>query len=385
MSRRHAVVLGGGLVGLTSTRILLDCGWSVRLCRSGLRQSRPIVLAEHSWKILEDIWQCRLLRLCRHHLLSGRSVRWTPDAPVAEVPIASLSLDAAELSEALESRLRAQRGNGLAIEDVPDDADLPGHAVVIDARGAPAPDVCQMVCGRRAIRTWPNLPADPTLTGRSELRAGRGFWIFLLPTARDRMSVQIATPTEALDRKEVVSGLLAHAGDAPSLAAIVTESVEELLARPSVALEIAPRLGPTVCTPTRFSVGDRAMTFDPICGDGTGQGIKSAILAVAAANALDVGHAPDRVTRHVAARHAFAFRTHLTHCVGYYEAITSSACWRGEVQSSHESLGRLDALEQLGKESFRLRFDAKPGQSRGRAGPRLESVEANTLGQDSEV
>ena len=127
------------------------------------------------------------------------------------------------------------------------------------------------------------------------------------------------------------------------------------------------------------------MTFDPICGDGTGQGIKSAILAVAAANALDVGHAPDRVTRHVAARHAFAFRTHLTHCVGYYEAITSSACWRGEVQSSHESLGRLDALEQLGKESFRLRFDAKPGQSRGRAGPRLESVEANTLGQDSEV
>ena len=169
VSRRHAVVLGGGLVGLTSTRILLDCGWSVRLCRSGLRQSRPIVLAEHSWKILEDIWQCRLLRLCRHHLLSGRSVRWTPDAPVDEVPIASLSLDAAELSEALESRLRAQRGNGLAIEDVPDDADLPGHAVVIDARGAPAPDVCQMVCGRRAIRTWPNLPADPTLTGRSRV------------------------------------------------------------------------------------------------------------------------------------------------------------------------------------------------------------------------
>lgn len=90
-----------------------------------------------------------------------------------------------------------------------------------------------------------------------------------------------------------------------------------------ISSNVTPRLGPAVNAHGCFSVGDRAMKLDPICGDGTGQGTKSAILAVAAANALRMGHEVSRVKQHVLARHSFAFRTHLMHCGNYYETIAS--------------------------------------------------------------
>ena len=339
--------------------------------------------------LLEALWLTPPMALAR--LGSSRRIcenfEWGPsdDSPggtgkttlraLPSLELDETCLDIAELTGALDSRLRRRPGRDLVIEDAAGDAEQPSEAVVVDARGAAAPETCRMVCGKRAMHLWADLPADPAVTDRSEILTGPGFWMFLLPISKDRMSVQIATPAGVLDRDALTSFLSAHKGDTPSLAACFAESLKERSHMPDVTVAIAPRLGPAPTTPMHFSAGDRAMTFDPICGEGTGQGIKSAILAVAAANALQTDHRPDEVARHVAAWLSFAFGVHLKHCANYYAAITAPEFWRAEIAFTRRGLAQLGGLPRRDQGCLFLRFDEASHRSHRKTGPRLETLQ----------
>ena len=83
------------------------------------------------------------------------------------------------------------------------------------------------------------------------------------------------------------------------------------------------------------------MTLDPLCGDGVGHGVKSAILAVAVANSADITVSTEDALKHFEFRTTNAFINHLKHCRGYYSKIRHPAPWRGEVNAIGDTLGKI--------------------------------------------
>lgn len=363
-NERQVDVFGAGLVGLTCAKMLLDCGWSVRLIRTGQSHSRPIALSEPTAQIFHAIWGCALPSICPVHSLTVRRVAWSEGDTGQDVDVSVFSIDIADLCEGLEARL----GGRIACEDVQDSPDPSVGKFAIDARGATPPDVCRMTTGQRVMHLWRNVPAEPGLTGVSEILSGPGFWIYLLPTGSSQMSVQIATPGGPPD----IAGLAERLASAParSLGGCLARTIEDLTDVPFATASIAPRLGLQMRDAAHLPVGDRALSFDPICGDGTGQGLRTGILGVAALNALVDGHATHDILRHVRSRHLFTFTSHLKHCLRYYRTIAHPEYWSEDIVDAQNGLNRARGFQMHGGEPFRLYYE-RPGSG---VGPKLQTA-----------
>lgn len=347
---RNITVLGAGPAGLTAAKLLADGGWSVRLVASGARQSRAIALPAQTEAMLTDIWGKPVQEIVPTHRLSQRRVAWSgPAADVIE--IAALSLDAAELAAGLETCLSGVE----IIADVPRDT----GAYLIDARGPALPEACQITAGTRSMAVWPALPVEPQLSHQSETLAGDGFWMFLLPTSCDRMTVQLAIPEARLDLSRLAERLRHASGG--TLSAHLAPLLGSLETEPPHHTAIAPRLGLPPASAAALPAGDRAVSFDPISGDGTGQGLRSVCLAVGALNALAEGGSAAAILGHVANRYDFAFSSHLTHCLRYYGSIQVPEAWSGEIHEMRQALSRIGLRRMTERPAFRMHFEGKRG------------------------
>ena len=347
---RRADVYGAGPIGLTCAKLLAAGGWSVRLLGRGSRSSRPIALPVHTVDMIRDIWGLSLGSLSYAHPLAARSVSWS-GLDVSDVAIAGLSVDAAQLCSALERHL-------CGVEIVRK-ADPDPVAMVIEASGPAPPSQCQLTAGSRVMAMWRDLPLDRRLNERTETLTGLGFWMFLLPTSLDRLSVQIATPSRELDHAQIAERL--RQAPAWSLAGFLARNYDTIEAQQPVVMAIAPRLGPKMQEAERLLAGDRAMTFDPVSGDGTGQGIRSAMLAVGALNGLAEGVPARAILSHVTARHRFAMASHLGHCLEYYRTIAQSGYWAAEIAQTKAALSRLGAGNNTREDLLYLRHDPRTG------------------------
>ena len=111
---------------------------------------------------------------------------------------------------------------------------------------------------------------------------------------------------------------------------------------------VAPSYTVGAFTPKRLAIGDALMTLDPLCGDGVGHGVKSAVLAVAVANSASAGVSEDAAIAHYRSRAVFAFRTHLRHCRDYYSSIRHPEYWRSEVEAIDAAESELDLVDDNG-------------------------------------
>ena len=85
--------------------------------------------------------------------------------------------------------------------------------------------------------------------------------------------------------------------------------------------------------PGWVACGAAAMTFDPICGDGTAQAVREAILATATVSALANGGDPAKLLEHYDSILIAAMRRHLALCADFYRSGGDSAWWRGELET----------------------------------------------------
>jgi hypothetical protein len=72
------------------------------------------------------------------------------------------------------------------------------------------------------------------------------------------------------------------------------------------------------------------MSFDPICGDGTGNAIREGILAAAVVRSSDD---PAALRDHYSARLTAGFRRHLELCRQYYRTGGNGPWWRAELEA----------------------------------------------------
>jgi hypothetical protein len=86
-------------------------------------------------------------------------------------------------------------------------------------------------------------------------------------------------------------------------------------------------------TPAWLACGSAAMAFDPICGDGTGNAVREAILAAAVIRAAARGQPVDGLLAHYRSRLMAGFRRHLELSLDFYRAGHGGPWWEREIQA----------------------------------------------------
>lgn len=145
-------------------------------------------------------------------------------------------------------------------------------------------------------------------------------WLFLIPTGEsDGWLLAVGRPADEL--------LARSRHIAPRVA------VSEFLA---AVFDTAPRMLARMAGPRWLGCGTDAVAFDPICGDGTAQAVREALLAVALVGALAEGEDPDALATHYHSMLLAAMRRHLRLCAGFYADGGDGAWWRQQLASLAE-------------------------------------------------
>lgn len=169
-------------------------------------------------------------------------------------------------------------------------------------------------------------------------------WLFLIPTSVDGGWVM------------AVGGLLTPMLEASTLIAPVLRSVEPQ----SAMLDAAPRMTFPLQAEGWLACGGAAMAFDPICGDGTANAVRQAILASAVISAADGGGLALR--SHYESMLVAAMRRHLRLCMDFYQRETPSPWWDAQLTALTEGYAWCTAhLARAPEPAFELHgFDLAP-------------------------
>jgi hypothetical protein len=197
---------------------------------------------------------------------------------------------------------------------------------ILAAKPLPAPAVEWCFGSRMAVAAPVTLkPNSPP--GACWIESLENGWLFLVPD----------TPT---------SGWLLAVGEGTEALFRGSRIIAPQIGRLGLASGVFPahaRIATPLCGPGWLACGTAAIAFDPICGDGTGQAIREAILASAVIRAIRNGGCSSDLLSHYEARLTAGFRRHLSLCRGFYQSGGTSQVWRSEVEAIDRGIHWCDA------------------------------------------
>ncbi len=117
-----------------------------------------------------------------------------------------------------------------------------------------------------------------------------------------------------------------------------------------------PRIASPLCGADWLACGTAAVAFDPICGDGTANAMREAILAAAVINAAKRGENAGQLLRHYEKRLLAGFQKHLALCLEFYRSGHGGPWWQRESESVERGLNWCMRKAE-GFEPFRYRLN----------------------------
>ncbi|WP_241241956.1 hypothetical protein [Sphingobium algorifonticola] len=99
----------------------------------------------------------------------------------------------------------------------------------------------------------------------------------------------------------------------------------------SATFDTCPRILPALAGDGWLAGGTAALAFDPICGDGTAQAVREAILASAVLVAIAQGGDPQALRHHYDSMLLAAMRRHLALCIPFYQSGGTGIWWQAQV------------------------------------------------------
>lgn len=258
--------------------------------------------------------------------IERRIVAWGPGAEPVSLPHSAVVISEAELVARLESGAEVQLPDG-------------GEWTIYASRPLPAGAAEHRFGSRIASAVAVDLETPDTAACWVESLDGG--WLFLVP------------------------GFLLAVGGAPEAllaeSRLVAPKVGSIRSEPA-AFPAYPRIADPLCGPGWLACGSAAMAFDPICGDGTGNAVREAILASAVIRAAARGEEVDGLLNHYQARLIAGFRRHLEHALAFYRRGHNSSWWEVEADALRRGL-EWCAQGPAASQSFRYRlngFDLEP-------------------------
>jgi hypothetical protein len=160
-------------------------------------------------------------------------------------------------------------------------------------------------------------------------------WLFLIPG----WLIAVGAPAEALlaQSRLVAKEIHAAPGEATAFPAF-------------------PRVADPLCAPGILTCGAAAMAFDPICGDGTGNAIREAILAAAVVRAAARGEDPAALLVHYQTRLLAGFQRHLQMTLEFYRAANAGPWWDEEIREMERGV-EWCAQQLAAAPAFRYRLE----------------------------
>lgn len=293
-------ISGGGIAAECCAHLLGRAGFATARTAGGRASVPAILLSDAALALLRDVFERPDLFADRPRI-THRVVAWGAGEPVT-LPHGAIVLSGSELEVALGGALGAPPGAaaqaGMTIHAAP-----PFPAGALRSFGS-----------RRAIAAQVRLvhEADRSACWIEAVEEG---WLFLIPSA---------PPSAWLLAVGAPLGTLI--GQSRHIAPRV-----ELLGETSSAFDTCPRLLTALQGPDWLACGSAAIAFDPICGDGTAQAVREAIMACAVIGAMREGGDQEALRIHFESMMLGAMRRHLRLCAQFYASGGQGQWWRAQL------------------------------------------------------
>lgn len=312
---------GSGVAASCCALLLRDAGFSFSLTAASRPRIPAILIGESTQALIRDVFgRPDLLRDLFQ--IDRRIVAWGPRADPVELPHR-----AAVISEdALLVQLGPPRPDGSS----PGSADWTVYASLPQ----PAPFEEHAFGSRTASATAVELKSETSACWIESLQDG---WLFLVPgSSTTGWLISVGGPL----------------GDMLAQSRLVAQQVHTPAASGG-AFPAHPRIVDPLCAPGWLACGTAAMAFDPICGDGTGNAIREAILAAAVIRAAPGGDREGLLT-HYRGRLVAGMMRHLELCRTFYLSGNGGPWWKRELAALDKGIAWCRRTLPGGQFQYRL-------------------------------
>lgn len=337
-----ALIIGSGVAGLTCAYLLARQGWEIEIYKSSSRISPTLVLNDITCDLLQDIWQLEDKFWQNFYVLDRRRIRWGMEASVLNIEQLSMVINGNCLVKLLEKRLLQVYKQGVYLNESPPKLDQAnifdfGHDWVVDAGGRKSAIAQNLgkgkrhMFGRRCILSTEVKLSKGSHQTACWMETVADGWMFLVPLGEHRGLLQYMVPIV----REEASQMLMHSVEASqTIKSLVDSFLSSIAVFPAF-----PQMLSSLCSHQWIAVGDAAISFDPISGDGTGYAIRGAILATSVMNSIAFQNlANNQYLHHYTQRLQSTFVSHLKQCLKYYSAAFSSSTWKAETKPIQDFL-----------------------------------------------
>lgn len=169
------------------------------------------------------------------------------------------------------------------------------------------------------------------------IESNSGGWVFFAPISSNRATLQATVPVRPESLEDSLNDILAGTRHIRRMAGDRVHPVDVTISSPAI------------CTPCgedgRLAAGRAAMCLDPLCGDGTGQALRTGLLAAAVITGVVEGGQCDALVKHFNQRLGMTFSVHLIACAEFYRYDIFSQSW-------NEEIGSIAAAANTAKQRF---------------------------------
>jgi len=298
-----------------------------------------ILVSQSTQKLLADIFQSADLFEGFPHIRE-RVVVWGPGSPVSLPHSAVVASE-----EVLLDRLRARILEG---EGEREDPEHSPTWRIFGGGATPLPGLQHMWFGSRtAVVRQVELAGGNAQPDACWIESVENGWLFLLPTLQGQGSlISVGGETRRLLSNSRLVASQVHSID--------ESVVAEFAAYPRILSRLCGDRGGDKAGAGWLACGSAAMSFDPLCGEGTGNAAREAILASAALKAIRAGESREDVLSEYSMRLMLGFLRHLENCREFYRPETSSEFWHSELQSIETGIAWTKTQLEGQRPNFRL-------------------------------
>ena len=317
----RALIRGDGIAARCCEHLLLQAGWEIAIQNRDRPRLPVIMLGGSAVAMMRDVFAKEQL-FSGFHEIRKRVVAWGQAEPVS-LGHSGIVVSERQLLESVGSH---------------ETSEMPDVEWIVHTSQPLPQGTIEHHFGSRLAHALPvALTGDADTCWVESLETG---WLFLIPNS-ERAGWLLAVGSEP-DILLAQSRLIARR---------VTEARGEVSRFPSY-----PRIMQPLCGERWIACGSAAMAFDPICGDGTANAVREAILAAA------VIRAGSDALPHYEARLIAGFQRHLSLCMNFYQTGGTGSWWQSERASLKEGLDWcLSRSRRFGAYRYQLRgFDLVP-------------------------
>lgn len=310
MSLKKILIYGSGVVGLTTAKLFLD----VQLCEvtivEDISHPKPIVLINKDTEfILSSIWN--IADGYWNNFQNVTQKKCFIAYEINTIPFNATAIDPNNITHLLNTKIKSEHKSKLKFKNIvelneEEHFDLEFHC----STSVPQKNYEKIKFGTRRTLSTQISNTSRNLKRTCVLLSLQDIWIFIFPYNETQLVLQIMTT-------EISDSILNKA--ATHIQTYFPEINNVPLDRKSYNIFPSfPWIGGSFQSMNKIFVGNSIVSYDPLCGDGLGNALRSALLATAIASSTDSDEIKKDMFEYYKQRVTLNFINHINTCLKFY-------------------------------------------------------------------